>query len=351
MKATLTESQLCEFGAELDALGSSVRADLGERDAKHIRRALNSSRVSAAAGRGLLMFGFDPITWVLGVLALAKGKIVENMEVGHNVLHGQYDWMNNPQFNSKTYNWDIACHPDHWRQTHNVEHHNHTNVVGQDDDLGYGLVRLSNEQKWLPLHRFQLLWTFFLMIWFQWGVAIQHLKLGKYFQKRMTFAELKERAKPFLQKSSQQLGKDYVLFPLLAFFNWPRVLLGNLAANGIRNIWTNVIIFCGHFTEHAAVFTKQEVANETRGGWYLRQMQGSSNLLGSRYFYWMTGHLSHQIEHHLFPDIPAYRYVEMAPKVQAICQKFGVHYNAAGFFRQYWGVLKRIAHYSKRKAI
>ena len=341
-KTHLTTEQLDAFGAELDQLRSDVAADLGERDAKHVRKILQASRLSAAAGRTLLMFGFDPFTWVLGVVALAKAKILENMEVGHNVLHGQYDWMNDPQLNSKTYEWDIVCHSKNWKQTHNIEHHSHTNVLGLDDDYGYGLLRLTPEQRWRPMNLLQPLWCFLLMVYFQWGVAIQDIKLGRFFKGRMTGRELGERAKPFLKKSSRQLFKDYVLFPVIGFFNWPRILLGNIAANIIRNIWTNVIIFCGHFTEHAQVYTKAEVEHESRGAWYLRQMQGSSNLLGSRYFYLMTGHLSHQIEHHLFPDIPAPRYIELAPKVKAICEKYGVHYNAAGFFRQYLSVMKRV---------
>lgn len=341
-KTHLTTEQLDSFGAELDQLRSDVAADLGERDAKHVRKMLQRARLSASAGRALLMFGFDPFTWVLGVAALAKAKILENMEVGHNVLHGQYDWMNDPQFNSKTYEWDIVCDAGNWKQTHNIEHHSHTNVLGMDDDYGYGLLRLAPEQRWRTMHLFQPIWCFLLMVYFQWGVAIQDIKLGRFFKGRMTRQELRERAKPFLKKSSRQVFKDYVLFPVLGFFNWPRILLGNLAANIIRNIWTNVIIFCGHFTEHAQVYTKAEVEHESRGAWYLRQMQGSSNLLGSRYFYLMTGHLSHQIEHHLFPDIPAPRYVELAPKVKAICEKYGVHYNAAGFFSQYFSVMKRV---------
>lgn len=341
-KTHLTTEQLDSFGAELDQLRNEVAADLGERDAKHVRKMLQRSRLSASAGRALLMFGFDPFTWVLGVAALAKAKILENMEVGHNVLHGQYDWMNDAQFNSKTYEWDIVCDAGNWKQTHNIEHHSHTNVLGMDDDYGYGLLRLAPEQRWRTMHLFQPIWCFLLMVYFQWGVAIQDIKLGRFFKGRMTRQELRERAKPFLKKSSRQVFKDYVLFPVLGFFNWPRILLGNLAANIIRNIWTNIIIFCGHFTEHAQVYTKAEVEHESRGAWYLRQMQGSSNLLGSRYFYLMTGHLSHQIEHHLFPDIPAPRYVELAPKVKAICEKYGVHYNAAGFFRQYFSVMKRV---------
>ena len=341
-KTHLTTEQLDAFGAELDQLRAEVAADLGARDAAHLSKILARSRLSAAVGRTLLMFGFDPITWVLGVLALAKAKILENMEVGHNVLHGQYDWMNDPQFNSKTYEWDIVCHSENWKQTHNIEHHSHTNVLGLDDDYGYGLLRLAPEQRWRTMHLFQPIWCFLLMVYFQWGVAIQDIKLGRFFKGRMTASELRQRAQPFLKKSSRQLFKDYVLFPVIGFFNWPRILLGNVAANIIRNIWTNVIIFCGHFTEHAQVYTKAEVEHESRGAWYLRQMQGSSNLLGSRYFYLMTGHLSHQIEHHLFPDIPAPRYIELAPKVKAICEKYGVHYNAAGFFRQYLSVMKRV---------
>ena len=345
-KMQLSPEQLTAFGDELDALRADTVAQLGERDAAHIRSVLKRSQLLAATGRTLLMFGFDPVSWLIGVIALAKAKILENMEVGHNVLHGQYDWMNDPAFNSQQYDWDIACHPENWRQTHNVEHHSHTYILGKDDDYGYGLLRLAPEQRWMRLHLLQPLWCALLMMLFQWGVAIQDMKLGRYFKGRMSNRELLQRAQPFLRKSSRQLFKDYLLFPALAFFNWPRVLLGNLAANLIRNVWTNVIIFCGHFTEHAQVYSKSEVENETRGGWYLRQMQGSSNLLGSRYFYLMAGHLSHQIEHHLFPDIPAPRYVEMAPKVRAICEKYGIHYNAAGFSRQYFGVMRRLFTYA-----
>jgi NADPH-dependent stearoyl-CoA 9-desaturase len=345
-KKTLNDTELLAFQAELDALRTAARADLGTRDARHIRGVANYARASSALGRGLLMFGFDPITWVLGVLALAKAKILENMEVGHNVIHGQYDWMHDPAFSSSTYEWDITCANSDWKQTHNVEHHSHTNVLGKDDDYGYGLLRLDSSQRWAPMHLLQPLWAFLLAVYFQWGVGIQNIKLGRLFKGRMGLSETLQRAQPFLKKASRQIFKDYALFPIIAFFNWPRVLLGNLAANVIRSIWTNAIIFCGHFTTHAQVYAKDEVLNESRGQWYLRQIQGSSNLLGHRWFYLMTGHLSHQIEHHLFPDLPAPRYVELAPKVQAICEKYGVRYNAAGFMRQYFGVLRRIFVYA-----
>ena len=181
-----------------------------------------------------------------------------------------------------------------------------------------------------------------LAINFQWGVAVHDIKIGRFVKGKMKLAEFRERMQPFLKKAGLQLFKDYVLFPALAFWQWPRVLLGNLIANLIRNVWTNAIIFCGHFTEDVQTYTRKEVENETRGQWYLRQIQGSSNLEGSRWFHLLTGHLSHQIEHHLFPDLPAPRYADIAPRVKDICQRYGVNYNTGGFWKQYAGVLVRI---------
>ena len=346
VRAELDAQQLVAFTAELDAIRTETMKDVGERDARYIRRMVRIARGSAVTGRGLLWFGWDPFTWVAGVASLAAAKILENMEIGHNVMHGQYDWMNDPTLNSQTYDWDIVCAGVHWRNSHNVEHHNHTNILGKDDDYGYGMLRLTPEQRWKPSALFQPISYALLAINFQWGVAVHDIKMGRYFMGKMKRKEFIERSTPFFKKAGRQLFKDYVLFPALAFWQWPRVLLGNLAANLIRNVWTNAIIFCGHFTEHAHIFTRAETKNETRGEWYLRQIQGSSNLEGGRLFHVFTGNLSHQIEHHVFPDIPAHRYAEIAPRVREICDRYGIYYNTGGFWKQYTGVLWRIVRHA-----
>jgi NADPH-dependent stearoyl-CoA 9-desaturase len=345
-KTFLHGERLAAFQAELDQLRTSVMADLGEVDARYIRRVRKITQASAITGRSLLMFGIGPISWVGGIAALAHAKILENMELGHNILHGQYDWMNDPAFHSKHYSWDMVCAPENWKQSHNIEHHNYTNILGKDQDYGYGLFRLSSAQRWRPGDLMQPLSYLLLAANFQWGIAIQDLKLGRLFKGRMSLARLKQTAAPFMKKAGSQLFKDYVLFPALAFWQWPRVMLGNLIANGIRNVWTNAVIFCGHFTTHAQTFTLKETKDECRGRWYLRQIQGSSNLEGSRLLYIHTGHLSHQIEHHLFPDMPARRYPEIAPKVREICERYGIHYNTGGFWKQYASALWRITRYA-----
>ncbi len=340
----LTRAEQDQFGAELDALRERILAQLGERDARYIRRIVAAVRVTEALGRGLLMFGLFPPTWILGTLLLGVAKILENMELAHNVMHGQYDWMQDPTLNGKSYEWDLVGTSDNWRKTHNFKHHTYTNVRGMDDDVGYGLLRLFPEQRWKPFYLFQPLIAVIFALLFQWGVAIQDLELGKVWAGKKSKHQLKEEWLPLRRKISRQLIKDYGIFPLLAlpFGSALGVLLGNLVANGIRNVWTYTIIFCGHFTENAQVFPKEVVENESRGHWYLRQLRGSSNLSGSKLLHILSGNLSHQIEHHLYPDIPAHRYAEMAVEVREIAARYGQHYNTGSLASQFGQVIWRI---------
>ncbi|WP_457444938.1 fatty acid desaturase family protein [Roseateles sp. P5_E4] len=339
---TLTRSQVDEFQAELDAIRAAVMNSLGQADVDHIRKMIALCRASEVGGRALLHFGVGPLSWIAGVLALAHAKILDNMEIGHNVMHGQYDWTGDPALNSQTFEWDIACDGEAWRHSHNVTHHTYTNILGKDRDLGYSLLRMTPEQKWKPRHWLQPLANLMLALGFQYGVGSHDLELGRYKHGAVPKPVFKERLNRFLGKVGKQWFKDYLLFPALALWSAPRVLAGNFAANLIRNLWTYVVIFCGHFTEHVAIYRQEDCLNETRGDWYLRQLAGSSNLTGGRWFHILTGHLSHQIEHHLFPDMPAHRYVEIAPQVQALCRQYGLRYNTGSLFKQYLTVMKRI---------
>lgn len=347
----LSPAELHAFGDELDALRRRVEASLGARDARYIRRIVAAVRWTGVAGRALLFLGaiggaFVPVLlWpacIAGTLLLALSKILENMELGHNVIHGQYDWMGDPKLEGSTYEWDIVATSAYWRKTHNYKHHTYTNVRGMDEDIGYGVLRIFPEQRWQPLHLLQPLIVVPFALLFQWGVAIQDVRLGRWLQRRMSTARMYAEARPVLRKAARQLLKDYVFFPLLAGPFFLPVLLGNMAANTLRSIWTFTVIFCGHFTADSVVFPKECLRNESRGHWYLRQLRGSSNISGSKLLHILTGNLSHQVEHHFYPDIPACRYAEMAVEVRAICARYGQHYNTGSLPRQFGQVLWRI---------
>ena len=342
-RPTLTARELEAFRLELDALRDRIREDLGERDAKYIRNTMKRQRQAEVAGRLLL---FVPPLWAAGTSLLALSKILEVMEIGHNVMHGQFDFLRDPALLGSQYEWDWACPGDQWRHSHNYVHHVFTNVVGKDRDVGYGLLRMSEEQPWHAGYLLQPLYALGLMLAFEMGVAVHDLELNRVLRREKSLAQFLEEAKPLLRKLAPQLFKDYVAFPLLAGPAAPFVFSGNLAANVARNVWAFSVIFCGHFPETAEMYRPEEIEGESRGAWYVRQALGSANVEGPRWLHVLSGHLSHQIEHHLFPDLPAARYPEIAPEVRAIFEKFGVRYNAAPLRKQLGQALKRIARHT-----
>ena len=316
--------------------------DLGERDAAYIRRVIAAQRGLEVGGRVLLFAGALPPFWLAGTTALALSKILDNMEIGHNVMHGQYDWMKDPALDSAAFEWDTACPGDQWRHSHNYMHHTHTNVLGKDRDIGYGVLRMSEEQPWRPRDLGNPVYAALLALFFQWGVAFHDLEVERIQAGEIGWADKRDILQAIWRKGRRQVLKDYVLFPALAGPGAPFVLAGNLTANLTRNVWSFMIIFCGHFPEGTEEFTEDEVQGETRGGWYVRQMLGSANLTGGRLFHLLSGNLSHQIEHHLFPDLPAHRYAEIATEVREICQRYGLPYNAGPLGRQFGSVVRKI---------
>ena len=338
----LTDEQIDALGRELDELRNRVFSDLGERDAAYIRRVIKTQRGLEIAGRGLLFAGFLPPAWIGGVAALSLSKILDNMEIGHNVMHGQYDWMKDPALDSKRFEWDTACPSDQWRHSHNYMHHTHTNILGKDRDIGYGILRMSAGQPWRPRDLGNPISATLMAALFQWGIAAHDLEVERIEAGEIAFSDKREMLASIWRKGRRQVLKDYVAFPLLAGPGAPFVLAGNATANLTRNLWSFMIIFCGHFPEGTHEFTEEEAENETRGGWYLRQMLGSANLTGGRLFHILSGNLSHQIEHHLFPDIPAHRYAEIAVEVRAIYERNGLPYNAGPLHKQFGSVVKKI---------
>jgi fatty acid desaturase len=338
----LTEEQIEALGDELDELRGRLIMDLGERDAEYIRTVIKVQRGLEIGGRAMLFAGFLPPAWLGGTAALALSKILDNMEIGHNVMHGQYDWMKDPALDSGRFEWDTACPGDQWRHSHNYMHHTHTNVLGKDRDIGYGVLRMSEDQPWRPRDLGNPVYATLLAALFQWGVALHDLEVDRIEAGEITLEDKRDILRAIWRKGRRQVLKDYVVFPLLAGPSAPFVLAGNLTANLTRNLWSFAIIFCGHFPEGVEEFAEDEVENETRGGWYLRQMLGSANLTGGKLFHILSGNLSHQIEHHLFPDIPAHRYGEIAVEVRDICERYGLPYNTGPLRKQFGSVVKKI---------
>jgi len=384
--AHLSEQQLEELGREFDAIRDRVMAELGDRDRRYIESMIEMQRRLAVLGRALLLGSRNRAVWAAGTAALSAAKILENMEIGHNVMHGQWDWMNDPRIHSSTWDWDTASTAEAWKHSHNYVHHTFTNIRGKDKDLGYEIMRIDPAQRWHPVYLLQPFYNLILMALFEWGVALHDLDFEAIRKGKKSKSQLKRELKGIAGKARSQVVKDYIAWPLVSALaatavdavletrrqhKQPRGLLGRVrrkrrsrwapvveaaldsgsrtfratakadaTANIVRNVWAYAIIFCGHFPDQTYTFSEQEVENESRGGWYVRQLSGSANIEGSPLFHVASGNLGYQVEHHLFPDMPSTRYAEIAPQVKDVCERYGLPYNS-GPFAQQLGMVQR----------
>jgi fatty acid desaturase len=148
-----------------------------------------------------------------------------------------------------------VCTGDNWRKTHNYRHHTYTNVRGLDDDIGYGLLRLFPEQRWKPFYLVQPLIAVVLCGAVRVGRGDPGPASGALVA-GMSRAQLRKQLPPGRTQDGAQ-----VYATTCCSRCWPApfflpVLLGNVVANVMRNLWTYTIIFCGHFTADAETFPR-----------------------------------------------------------------------------------------------
>ena len=276
--------------------------------------------------------------WLGGTAALSVAKILENMEIGHNVMHGQWDWMNDPDINSQTWDWDTASPADAWRHSHNYEHHTFTNIRGKDRDLGYEIMRIDPHQKWHPVYLLQPLYNLVLMGFFEWGVALHDLNFDAIRAGEKSKGQVNGELKAIGVKARKQVVKDYVAFPLLsAAARGARLGAGRIVARRaevLRGARTSRRRSRRTSREHRAQLLGlldhllrplprpdlhlQPGRSRGRDPRRLvrppaarrRQHRGRPALPPA------SGNLSFQVEHHLFPDMPSSRYAEIAPRVR-----------------------------------
>jgi fatty acid desaturase len=378
--AHLSEDQLEALADELDGIRDRTFAELGDRDRRYIESMIEMQRRLAVIGRVLLLAARNGPTRVAGTTSLSAAKILENMEIGHNVLHGQWDWMNDPYINSTTWDWDTASTAEAWKHSHNYVHHTYTNIRGKDKDLGYEIMRIDPQQRWNPVYLLQPIYNLILAGFFEWGVALHDLDFEAIRKGTKSKAQIQRELEGIRAKAKSQVVKDYLAWPLISALAATAVDLGleflrasgesgqprgrrglgpklvralrggaktyrsaaaaNATANIVRNVWSYAIIFCGHFPDQTYTFSAKEVVDESRGAWYVRQMVGAANIDGGPLFHVASGNLSYQVEHHLFPDMPSSRYAEIAPQVKDVCERYGLPYNSGPFWQQF-GMVQR----------
>jgi linoleoyl-CoA desaturase len=390
--ARLSDEQIEELGREFDRIHDEVFAELGDRDRRYITSMIAMHRRLLVWSRVELLGATNPVLWALGTTSLSLAKILENMEIGHNVMHGQWDWMNDPYIHSSSWDWDSASTPEAWKHSHNYVHHTYTNIRGKDKDLGYEIMRIDPHQRWYPWYVLQPFYNVLLAMFFEWGVAAHDLDLEAIRTGEKSKEQLVRELKGMVRKGRSQIVKDYIAWPLVSAGaaaaikrlsgelappprrtrmartlerrgrptaadrgrdlarraiadggpTYRATLKANVTANIVRNVWAYAIIFCGHFPDQTYTFSQKEVEDESRGGFYVRQLLGAANISGSPMFHVLSGNLGFQVEHHLYPDMPSTRYAEIAPRVKELCERYDLPYNTGPFLQQLGQVQRTI---------
>lgn len=356
-----SEQRFEEIHQAFENIKQKHRDDLGEKDIRYITGIRRYSRIFEVIGRGLVWILPGPLA-LMGVPFLFLHRNLEAIEIGHNVLHGQYDSFETiPQFHSRKFRWKAPMDEAAWRQEHNGIHHVHTNVYEKDPDLNHGFLRTNSKTPHNKWHWFQVpIYLFFVYPTMLYNFDAQNLGDNDKFRERRfplgnkgyaTFENTEELSDADRKKRHQRAvwriwAKEYGLFPLLALitgYGFIKVFLANLLADVLNNYWIALTIQATHLTEPL----QPEEALKNKGKWYVSQLDSSVNFKGNRWQSILWGHLNYQVEHHLFPDIPAHRYPEMAIEVQAVCEKYHLPYksnkNWWQAIRNYIGVLWRFS--------
>ncbi|MFW7379294.1 MAG: fatty acid desaturase family protein [Oligoflexus sp.] len=355
--------QMQDFANELDNIYRRIESEIGEKDLDYIKRVSKFSKTMEFTGRSLIHFSLDPLTFGTGVIALWLHKQLETTEIGHSVLHGAYDkYTTSKAFHSKSFRWDIPIDEESWRYGHNFKHHTFTNIVGKDPDTHFGIVRLNSRipHQWvhyiqLPIGLFLIVpnFSFSMNAHFTGLLDIYDIFSRKSrrnfdFLKSLSLQEILSAHRKAFRKYIPYYTKNYVFYPMLAGPFFLKVLFGNWLAELMRDIYSSATIFCGHVGADTQAYD-EDTKSLNRGEWFAMQIEASNNFEVTLPLSILCGALNRQIEHHLFPKLPPNRLREIAPEVQAVCERFGVDYRTDTWPNTLKKVVKQIAVLSVKK--
>ena len=239
---------------------AEVVASRGERDAAYIRKVINVQRTLELGSRAVLLFSLFPPAWLVGTAGLSIAKILENMEIGHNVMHGQWDWMRDPKIHSTTWEWDNASPVGPVEAlAQRAAPHLHQRDR-QDNDLGYGIMRVDEDQRWHPFY----LGAAAVELPQRLLVRVRHRGLRPRARQEPARRRSGTRDPEFRRPGQAGAAQD----PQAGDQGLRRctrccparrsctTLAANLTANLVRNLWTHSVIMCGHFPEGVETFEK-----------------------------------------------------------------------------------------------
>jgi linoleoyl-CoA desaturase len=280
---------------------------------------------------------------LLCFVASGFGLAGVGMGVMHDANHGAYS--HNKLVNKimgSTLNL-LGGFDVNWRHQHNILHHTYTNITHMDEDIEQRLkMRWSPHFKFHPVQRFQYVYAFFAycLATLSWTLMKDYKQFYFYSQNGVYKSTKAEIRRDLLKLILTKLA--YYLYALIL----PIVLLGYSAGliiggfllmHAIGGFLLSTVFQLAHVVE-GAKFPLPNEAGEIETEWAIHQMETTADFgHGNKLLTWFAGGLTHQVEHHLFPEICHIHYPKIAPIVEQTAKEFGVPYN---YNESYFSALK-----------
>mmetsp|Transcript_8780 Transcript_8780/g.21031 ORF Transcript_8780/g.21031 Transcript_8780/m.21031 type:complete len:480 (+) Transcript_8780:102-1541(+) len=357
------------FAKEVSALGKELRKNTGDEDVDHLYKIVNWRNMAAVFGLATIWLPVNPLT----VAALSTWTYASWTMIAHHTCHGGYNRVDAGRFNSRGFalgalnrvvDWLDWMQPEAWNIEHNRLHHYRLNEA-KDPDLVQRNLDFIRDGKYPRFLKYVVV-AFFLPIWKWFYYAPNTYKEMKTNEWVRSGKELPEGYDPELavtvvsmldpgRKATRKIVKPldfyknvvgpmflgrYVAIPAaLALIPGvgPTLAVRALTSLVLAELLTNVHAFVTIVTNHAGddMYTFDDAVRPNSGSFYVRQIIGSVNYdTGDDVTDFWHGWLNYQIEHHVWPDLSMLQYQRGAPKLKAICEKYGVPYVQENVFER-----------------
>lgn len=344
---TLSEQDVENFTQELMALRRAANERMNLDDFKHLKKIERWGKLCTAAGYSTAWIMPNPVSAFL----MSQGNVTRWTTIAHHVVHKGYDKIEGvPERYTSTgfakglrrfLDWNDWILPQAWANEHNKLHHYNLGEAADPDQVELNLEWLRDSNLPMPV-RYAIV-GLFAMSWkpvYYAPNTLKHLRstknnvLGEERQSAaLSQLELWNPLNPFardlwLKCLLPYIMVKFVLIPLLFIPLGPTavisVWINTLLAEIIANLHSFLVIVPNHVGDDILLF--EESAN-TKSEFFLRQITGSANFkTGGDINDFLHGWLNYQIEHHLWPDLPASQYQILQPQVKALCEKYGIPY-------------------------
>jgi len=280
----------------------------------------------------------DYAAWVGASLSILLGLTLVSIafNIMHDACHGSYSsrkWVN--ELMGLTMN-ALGANAYIWKIKHNVVHHTYTNVDGIDDDIAKSpVLRHCPSQKWMPAHRFQHIYMFFLyavstILW------VFLTDMIKYFSRKIIVTEMKFTLKEhliFWVSKLLYIG-FYIVIPIL-MLGWQTWLVGYLIINITMGLTLSLVFQLAHVVEKTEFEVAEEKPKVIDTEWAIHEIRTTANFApGNKIVSWFVGGLNFQVEHHLFPRVSHVHYAALSKIVKEHCDQFGIPYHSYPKMRQ-----------------